>query len=253
MLVQHVSANGSEADKTQQIDKKKQKQLFDEIEKKHVKEQNYSQAIAEYENLMKEYPNTEIEKNAQYRIAGLYHSSAQTKDIQPEEKKKFFNRAIEEYKKFIEKYPQDKIIITAQEEIMQIYEESNRYKEAINQAQIIIEKYPNTISAVDAQFQIFTFYLNLQDYDQALKEGEKLIKNFPNEEGYVQNMKLNMPIVWAAKGNYEKAISELNKLIQEYPNDEYIKSFAKEQIERFEKIMQSNDKKPTLEKSQHNN
>lgn len=101
--------------------------------------ENYELAIAGFEKIIKEYPNSEYQKNAQYDIVVAYYMFEK------------WQKVIEKVDQFLINYPADELVARLELIKAKSYVRLDKKSEAKIVYDLIIEKYPKTEEAKSAK------------------------------------------------------------------------------------------------------
>ena len=132
---------------------------------KHL--QYYNKAILEFENLLLNYTYSAFADDAQFNIGDCYYIVGN------------YNQALIEYQKVIDNYPDSDLADNAQYSISHSYLKSVQYNPAISSFRKVVNNYPFSEFADDAQFYIGYCYTELEDFVEAIIEFKKVIENYP--------------------------------------------------------------------------
>ncbi|MBI5206579.1 MAG: tetratricopeptide repeat protein [Candidatus Firestonebacteria bacterium] len=173
---------------------------------KSYQEGKFSQALEEFQTLIKEYPKDNFAPEAQFLIGTIYYNNK----LYPRAEQNFrdlinnypnyskndlaqlnlakavcndykYEEALFEFKKILENYPQSKILDEALWEIGNLYNNKmEENQEAIKTFQRIISQYNESTYRDQAYFAIANIYLEkLYNEDEALKYFENFLSMFP--------------------------------------------------------------------------
>jgi len=171
----------------------------------------YNSAILEFENFLSVYTYSAFADDAQFNIGDCYYAIGN------------YDQAQTEYQKVIDDYPNSNLADEAQYSISHIYFVSELYSAAISSFQEVITNYPASEFADDAQFYIGYCYTELEDFVEAIIEFKKVIENYPQgtwPDGRSVPAVTQFYIGWC----YEKlddcfhAIMSYQKVIDNYPD-----------------------------------
>ena len=171
----------------------------------------YNSAILEFENFLSVYTYSAFADDAQFNIGDCYYIMGN------------YEQAQIEYQKVIDDYPNSDLADNAQYSISHSYLKLDLYSSAISSFQKVIINYPASEFADDAQFYIGYCYTELEDFVEAMIEFKKVIENYPQgtwPDGRSVPAVAQFYIGWC----YEKledwinAIKAYQKVIDNYPN-----------------------------------
>jgi len=177
----------------------------------YYNDQDYVNAIIEFEKLLNDFPYSIYADDAQFNIGDCYYIISN------------YYQALIEYQKVIDNYPESDWVDDAQYSISHTYFVLELYSPAISSFQKIITNYPSSEFAEGAQFYIGYCYTKLEDFEKAIIEFEKGIENYPQgtwPDGRSVPAVAQFYIGWC----YEKledwinAIMAYQKVIDNYPN-----------------------------------
>jgi TolA-binding protein len=131
----------------------------------------YNRAILEFENLLSAYTYSAFADDAQFNIGDCYYIVGN------------YDQALIEYQKVIDNYPDSDLADNTQYSISHTYFKLDLYSPAISSFQKVIINYPFSEFADDAQFYIGYCYTKLEDFVEAIIELEKVIENYPQGQG----------------------------------------------------------------------
>jgi len=135
-----------------------------------VWDNDYKQAIREYEILIKKYPDSEYIPTAYLKIGDCYRWLED------------YHQAIKEYERVIRYYPTTQEAISAQRYIGISYTALKDYKRAIEEYQKIVDKFPKSEDAGLSVLDIAHCYENLKDYQKAIEAYTMYIDNYAKRE-----------------------------------------------------------------------
>lgn len=135
-----------------------------------VWDNDYKQAIREYEILIKKYPDSELIPMAYLKIGDCYRWLED------------YHQAIKEYERVIKYFPTTQEAILAQRYIGMSYTALKDYKRAIEEHQKIIDRFPNSEDAGLSLLDIAGIYENLKDYTKAIEIYKIYIDNYAKRE-----------------------------------------------------------------------
>lgn len=171
----------------------------------------YNSAILEFENLLSAYAYSAFADDAQFNIGDCYYIMGN------------YEQAQIEYQKVIDDYPNSDLADNTQYSISHSYLKLDQYSSAISSFQKVVINYPASEFADDAQFYIGYGYTELEDFVEAIIEFKKVIENYPQgtwPDGRSVPAVAQFYIGWC----YEKledwinAIKAYQKVIDNYPD-----------------------------------
>jgi len=149
-------------------------------------------AIGEYQRLVREYPNSPLVDDAQYKIGECYYEISPNFRLDQEYTKK----AITEFMRFIENYPNSELVSQALEKIRDLnnklarkdfeaakqYKRLKEYNAAIIYYDYVIQNFPDSKYVIDAYFHKGECLYELEEYAAAKEIFESFIRLFPNHQ-----------------------------------------------------------------------
>ena len=170
----------------------------------------YNRAILGFENLLSNYTYSAFADDAQFNIGDCYYAIGN------------YQQAQIEYQKVIDNYPDSDLADNAQYSISHSYLKLDLYSSAISSFQKVIINYPSSEFADDAQFYIGYCYIKLEDFVKAIIELEKVIENYPQgiwPDGRSVPAVAQFYIGWCYESfeNWSNAINAYQKVIDNYP------------------------------------
>ncbi len=171
----------------------------------------YNRAILEFENLLSNYIYSAFADDAQFNIGDCYYAIGS------------YQQAQIEYQKVIDNYPDSDLAGNAQYSISHSYLKLDLYNPAISSFQKVIINYPSSEFADDAQFYIGYCYIKLEDFVEAIIELEKVIENYPQgtwPDGRSVPAVAQFYIGWCYERfeDWSNAIMAYQKVIDNYPD-----------------------------------
>ncbi len=153
---------------------------------------NFSKAIAEYDNLIARYPSSKLVVNAYYWIAKSSQSLKREGD------------AIEAYKKVINNYNKSEIAVSAVIDLSSIYINKKNYTEAISYLDKIINAQPNSVRLPELMF----IKANTLSKNGQINDAYNLfaqIINYYDGNIFASKSKVELGIIELNNKNYENA------------------------------------------------
>lgn len=139
--------------------KKSEQELLSSAQK-NIKDGKVAEAIADYDNLVKDYPKSPEAPKSLFEIAKIYHSKS-VKNIQPGESLK---RGINYYRKLYTEYPKSNEAPKAMFMVGFIQaNEIGQFDSARSSYKLFLEKYPNNEMASSAQAELDNMGLTPQE------------------------------------------------------------------------------------------
>jgi TolA-binding protein len=131
---------------------------------------DYSQAIADYQTLLRLYPRTDQAFAARATVADIYHHKLG--DLQA---------AVDAYQKLVADFPERAETHRAQLEIANAYFQLKNYEQARTESENLINRWPQSPEALQARFQIANSYYVQARYAEAIAVYERLIEDKPDK------------------------------------------------------------------------
>jgi len=201
-----------------------------------------TEAVREFSNLQKKFPNSKYADASQYVIGWIYFQQGD------------FQSAINNYLNLIKRFPQSDLIPVAYYSIGDSYYNIGNYDSAIVFYNKVLEEYPHTQYVIDAVNGIQYAYIAKDQPTLAINAIDEFIKQNPK-------LKLSDQIyfkkgdIYYSLDDYSNAINAYKEFIQYYPKSELIpnayfwigKSFANlkkenDAIENFNKVLEISKK-----------
>lgn len=129
-----------------------------EVYRSHYQLNQPEQAIAQYEIILKEYPDAKNAPEAQWRVGNLWHVVLNEPEF-----------AISAYRKVPTIYPTSSFAADALFQIARINEKQGHYQEAASILESLIEKYPDFWNTHAAFYWLGVCHEKSNDYRRALK------------------------------------------------------------------------------------
>ncbi len=129
-----------------------------EVYRSHYQLNQPEQAIAQYEIILKEYPDAKNAPEAQWRVGNLWHVVLNEPEF-----------AISAYRKVPTNYPTSSFAADALFQIARINEKQGHYQEAASILESLIEKYPDFWNTHAAFYWLGVCYEKSNDYRRALQ------------------------------------------------------------------------------------
>jgi len=171
----------------------------------------YNKAILEFENLLSNYTYSAFADDAQFNIGDCYYVIGN------------YDQALIEYQKVIDNYPDSDLADNAQYSISHSYLKLDLYRPAVSSFQKVVINYPASEFADDAQFYIGYCYTELEDFVEAIIEFRKVIENYSQgtwPDGRSVPAVAQFYIGWCYEKfeDWSNAIKAYQKVIDNYPN-----------------------------------
>jgi len=167
---------------------------------------DYSQAIKEFDSLLSNYPESDYRDYSQYYKSWTY-----------EVKMGLYIQAILSYYTVLLNYPGSQWADDAQLGIGNCYYATFDYGNAIKEYQKVIDYYPLSDLLPLAQFSIAQSYRQANQRNTAIQKYKELIQLYPSSE-YCGPSQYYIGYCNYEKGDYQTAIFEFQKVLYNYPN-----------------------------------
>ena len=170
---------------------------------------DYNQAIAAFQQLVDDFPDSEHADYAQFYIGCSYYNLSS------------FQISINEFDKLLENYPDSKFADDAQYYIAYCNEKKlGYYSKALLEYYELIYNYPNSMWADDAQLGMGNCYYANSEYDNAIIEYQKVITEY--EDSTLHDLtQYSIAHCYRKLSNYEEALIEYTKVISDYAESDY--------------------------------
>jgi len=179
------------------------KTQFD-IAMSYYNDQDYVNAIIEFEKVLNDFPNSIYADDAQYYLALSYKYLH------------YYNSAILEFENFLSAYTNSVFADDAQFNIGDCYYIMGNYEQAQIEYQKVIDDYSNSDLADNAQYSISHSYLKSVQYSSAISSFQKVVVNYPSSE-FADDAQFYVGYCYLKLEDFVEAIIELDKVIENYP------------------------------------
>jgi len=163
-------------------------------------------AAAAFENLIRDYPDSELKEEAQFFIGDSFFLAQD------------FNGAISKYLRFIQLYPDSPLRVSALFRIGSSYFQKKDYVEARANFQSVLDRYPKDFFAPLAQFFIAESYLIANQTREALFAYTKAITQYPDAVKIAPLAYFKLAWCQNQVGDHTQAIQTGNHFVSQYPN-----------------------------------
>lgn len=163
-------------------------------------------AAAAFENLIRDYPESDLKEEAQFFIGDSFFLAED------------FNGAISKYQKFISLYPESPLRVSALFRIGSSYFQKKDYMEARANFQAVLDRYPKDFFAPLAQFFIAESHLIASQTREALFSFTKVITQYPDAVKIAPLAFFKLAWCQHQVGDYMQAIQTGNNFTAQYPN-----------------------------------
>ena len=178
------------------------------IAQSFLKEENYSQAVVEFDKLTtEEFKNFEsLQPEAKYKAA--YCQKMQEND--PD--------AIARYTTFISEHSDSKYVTAAYFDMGAIYAKQKNYDNARQNYQLALENTDEPALKQQIWNEIGKVYFDQEDYENAITAYNTLINDYPGNP-YMQEAKLGIAGSHFRLNNWDDAVNAYERVINEHPED----------------------------------
>ena len=170
----------------------------------YYNDQDYVNAIIEFEKLLNDFPNSIYADDAQYYLALSYKHLY------------YYNSAILEFENLLSVYTYSAFADDAQFNIGDCYYALGNYSQAQIEYQKVIDNYPNSDLADVSQYSMSHSYLKLELYSAAISSFQKVVINYPSSE-FADDAQFYIGYCSVELEDFVEAIIEFKKVIENYP------------------------------------
>jgi TolA-binding protein len=163
-------------------------------------------AAAAFENLIRDYQDSELKEEAQFFIGDSFFLAED------------FNGAISKYQRFIQLYPESPLRVSALFRIGSSYFQKKDYVEARANFQAVLDRYPKDFFAPLAQFFIAESYLISGQTREALFAYTKVITQYPDAVKIAPVAYFKLAWCQNQVGDFMQAIQTGNNYVAQNPN-----------------------------------
>ena len=169
-------------------------------------------AAAAFENLIRDYPNSDLKEEAQFFIGDSFFLAED------------YEGAISKYQKFISLYPESPLRVSAMFRIGSSYFQKKDFVEARANFQAVLDRYPKDFFAPLAQYFIAESHLVASQPREALFAYTKVITQYP-ETTKISPL-AHYKLAWTAYlvGDYSQAVQTANNFLSLYPTNALAKN-----------------------------
>ncbi|MBN1982598.1 MAG: tetratricopeptide repeat protein, partial [Chitinivibrionales bacterium] len=173
------------------------KQLFDD--------KQYEESAAQYANLQRRFPESEVADKALFNAAEAY-----------EQQQKWLDAA-DLYRRIDQSYPNSSIAPDALFNAASDYERAEQLPLVAQMYERLIQRYPTSIKAKDGLFNLGFVYEKMKDYEKMAEAQHRYSTIYPNEKE-VEAMTLRSGEYFYKGGLYEKATKIYENYVKLYAN-----------------------------------
>ncbi len=169
-------------------------------------------AAAAFENLIRDYPDSDLKEEAQFFIGDSFFLAED------------FDGAISKYQKFLSFYPDSPLRVSAMFRIGSSYFQKKDFVEARANFQSVLDRYPKDFFAPLAQYFIAESYLVAGQVREAMFAYTKVITQYP-ETAKVSPL-AHFKLAWTGYqvGDYTQALQTCNNFVALYPTNALAKN-----------------------------
>ncbi|MDX6769584.1 MAG: tetratricopeptide repeat protein [Elusimicrobiota bacterium] len=169
-------------------------------------------AAAAFENLIRDYPDSELKEEAQFFIGDSFFLAED------------FNGAISKYQRFIQLYPESPLRVSALFRIGSSYFQKKDFVEARANFQSVLDRYPKDFFAPLAQYFIAESHLVASQHRDALFAYTKVITQYPDAGKIAPLAYYKLAWCQYQVGDYMQAIQTGNNFVAQYPTHSLAKN-----------------------------
>lgn len=164
-------------------------------------------AAAAFENLLRDYPKSDLQEEAQFFIGDSFFLAED------------YDGAISKYQKFISLYPESPLRVSAMFRVGSSYFQKKDYVEARANFQSVLDRYPKDFFAPLAQYSIAESYLVSNQMREALFAYTKVITQYP--EVIKVSPLAHFKLAWTEYqvGDYAQAVQTSENFLSQYPTN----------------------------------
>lgn len=169
-------------------------------------------AAAAFENLLRDYPNSDLKEEAQFFIGDSFFLAED------------YDGAISKYQRFISLYPESPLRVSATFRIGSSYFQKKDYVEARANFQAVLDRYPKDFFAPLAQYCIAESHLVAGQMREALFAYTKVITQYP--ETIKVSPLAHFKLAWTEfqVGDFKQAVQTAENFLALYPTNALAKN-----------------------------
>lgn len=133
----------------------------------HIREQQWSQAIEVFQQLVDELPQSVLRADALYRIAESQQNLGQQ------------TKARQSYERYLEAYPKDTLVPAARLQLALLSMRADRFDEAIQALRQVQQQFKNTEHAAEAQYWLGMAFFRREQFGEAREVFQDLVRTAP--------------------------------------------------------------------------
>jgi tetratricopeptide (TPR) repeat protein len=167
------------------------------------------EALSTYEEILKKYPDTNLENDILVKIARCYSRLGDD------------DSAIRIYLKLISDSPDSIEASQAVSLMVNLYAQRYRFDEVIAMSRNLAQQFPGTEAAAMALYRIAGYLYSQGEFQEAIREYENFINQFP--ESIMRSTAFNrLTSLYIREGMFEKAERRLMDRLAQDPKDTYM-------------------------------
>ncbi len=169
-------------------------------------------AAAAFENLSRDYPDSELKEEAQFFIGDSFFLAED------------FDGAISKYQRFLALYPESPLRVSAMFRIGSAYFQKKDFLDARANFQAVLDRYPKDFFAPLAEYLIAESHLTSGQIREALFAYTKVITQYP--ETLKVSPLAHYKLAWTQYlvGDYSQAVQTCNNFLSLYPTNALAKN-----------------------------
>jgi len=170
--------------------------------------EKYSEAVAQYEKVVSDYPKGHLATDALYQIGNINYLNLRD-----------YWKAIEAYRRLVEISPGSPFSSDAQRKVADIYKDKfGNLKGAIAEYQRFIKVFPK--ESDKAMYQMAQCYVLLKEFEKGREQYENILKEHPDID-YADDVNYQIANSYYLEGKTGEAIKGLEGLLEEFPDSRF--------------------------------
>jgi TolA-binding protein len=165
----------------------------------HYQSSDWLKAVAEFEALVRNYPEAAVRSEALYRIGEVQFNL------------KNFDKAIGAYQQLVREYPEDKLVPSARFRIGWVRYKNGQTAQASRDLSEVVRDYPNHPVTAEARYWLGMAHLSEKQLDAARAQFEAVLALRPSPELAGQTV-LRLGDTFYNQGKYDAAIEAYQRL-----------------------------------------
>lgn len=187
-------------------------------------------AIALYQNLLKDYPESPLAERTKLLIAYTYYSTGDN-----------FG-ALKSFIRVLNATPNTKYKNDLRISIGDAYRDLNKYQDALDTYNVIYLDEKAGEKRIEAKYKIGDVYAQKKDYAKAIRAYQEALKEFPNKAHLFPNAFYNIAESQFWMGDYKDSLGSYIKYVRNYPKSKH-GGFALTRIGEILEILGADEKK----------